>query len=131
MEMIIALSLFSILLMVALPLLSQAGRNLEFAQAGYNAHLSAQGLMLALREAQNISQEAVDAHAEQLGIEIYTVFIWQANADPVIISSPSAPEISASLHGLSTLAPSQNITVISVIIFNEFEAIAGRAIGVF
>jgi type II secretory pathway pseudopilin PulG len=130
MEMIIALSLFSMLLMTALPLLNQAGRNMEAAQAGYKAHLSAQSLLLTLRESQPITPQQAAAQAELLGIETYKIFIWN-NSAPATITSPNAPQISASLQGLETLPLSQYATVISVLIFNEFDAVSGRAIGIF
>ena len=135
MEMIIALSLFSILLMAAIPLLNQASRNMAFAQDNYNAHLAAQSLMLNIRETLRNNPDSpaqiATSYATQLGVETYSIFIWNTNASPIAINSPCAPEINASLHGLDSFALAPNTSVISVLIFNEFEAIAGRAIGVF
>jgi prepilin-type N-terminal cleavage/methylation domain-containing protein len=126
MEMIIALGLFSILLMTALPLLNQAGRNLAFAQDGYTHHLSAQNLMHYLRESPAPVATAA-TYAAQLNIETYSITIW--NIHTITINSPCAPDISVTLHGLPTFCLTQNTSVISVLIWNEHGGISGRAIG--
>ena len=138
MEMLIALGLFSILLMAALPLLNQASRNLAFAQDGYKNHLAAQNVMLSLRETLRESQETphdsallstlTESYATQFGAESFSVFLWR-NDESISTHSPHAPEINAALHGFTSLCP--YTTVISVLVFNEFGAISGRAIGIF
>jgi type II secretory pathway component PulJ len=140
MEMLIALGIFALLLMAALPLLNQAGRNLAFAQDGYASHLAAQSLMLSLRESlaksapegtlnSELVRSVAEAYASQVGAESYSVFIWRTGEPPISAHSPCAPEIYATLHGLYSLCPKAR--VISVLIFNEFGAVAGRAVGVF
>ncbi|MCL2049714.1 MAG: hypothetical protein FWG87_13425 [Defluviitaleaceae bacterium] len=67
MEIVIALSLFAILFLGALPLLSHAGRNLTAAEDGYKAQLAAQGIMLAVRDSMggemsyNVQERAMHA----------------------------------------------------------------------
>jgi prepilin-type N-terminal cleavage/methylation domain-containing protein len=137
-EIITALALFSILIMAALPLLNQAGRNLAFAQDGYAAHLAAQSLMLAVRDAlgenKNASditdaQSAAAEYASRLGVESYSVFIFSENSG-ISFGSDCAPAIAAELTGLSGIAFSQNARAVVTIVWNEAGYVQGRAIGI-
>jgi len=137
MEMVIALSLFSILIIAALPLLHQAGRNLAFAQDGHNAHLAAQSIMLAVRDAkseagqnQTPPQAVATAYAARLGVETYSVWIFSANAATITFGSDCAPLAEASLTGLSTMSITGSTSVIVVTVWNDYDNPIGRAIGV-
>lgn len=134
MEMVIALSLFSILVIAALPLLHQAGRNLAFAQDGHNAHLAAQSIMLAVRDAKSEAgqtpQSVATAYATRLGVEIYSVWIFSANAATITFGSDCAPSAEASLTGLSTMSITGSTSVIIVTVWNDYDNPIGRAIGV-
>jgi len=138
-EMLIALSLFSVLLMAALPLLNQAGRNLAYAQDGYEAHLAAQGIMLAVRDALgeasslNISsaEATASAYAARIGTEGYSVWIFSENAAEISFGSPCVPAINLTLTGLSGMSFSGNTSVIVVVIWDEQLNITGRAVGVY
>jgi prepilin-type N-terminal cleavage/methylation domain-containing protein len=80
-EIIIALALFGLLLMAALPLVNQSGRNIAYAQEGYATHLAAQSLMLAVRDTPNISAAEIDSLAASLRVENYSVRIDENSFD--------------------------------------------------
>lgn len=139
MEMLIAFALFAVLVIAALPLLSQAGRNLGFAMYAHEGHLSAQGIMMSVRDAGATQFYAAAAsEAARLGVEHYGVWIFRENVNSgeieeiFISSSPphELPQISASVEGWGSLVLSPNTAVIVVAVFDEHGNIIGRAVGV-
>jgi prepilin-type N-terminal cleavage/methylation domain-containing protein len=129
-EILVALSLFGILIMAALPLLNQAGRNLAFAEDGYEAFLGAQGIKLAVRDTGLLSPAdaalAASDAAARFGIGTYRVWIFSENADIAeafgeSFGSACAPEITAELSG--------DLSVIVVVVWNEDMFVTGRAVG--
>jgi Tfp pilus assembly protein PilV len=126
-EIIIATAIFGILLAAILPLLNQAGRNMAYAQEGYDAHLAAQGIMHAVRDAVraqgfSAAQTAAETRAASLGAETYAVFIFPQDASHISFGSACAPDTTVNLHGISN--------AVVTIVFRD-ENIAGRAIGAF
>jgi len=110
MEMLVALAVFGVLMMVILPVLGQAGRNLAFAQSAYRAHLAAQSIMLAQRDSFDGNQTAAD-----LGVTHFEILTH--SVDPQFFE----------LHGFPFVPGAE---VIVVIVYDENGRIAGRAIGV-
>ncbi|MCL1882237.1 MAG: type II secretion system GspH family protein [Defluviitaleaceae bacterium] len=135
-EIIVALSLFAILVLAALPLIYQAGRNFAFAEGGYQAHLSAQGIMLAVRDSQGetAARAAAFEYAERLGVESFGVWIFGRHSGVAEFSfgSECAPDASdVSLTGLSGMAFSADASIVVVAVLDEHFNIVGRALGIF
>jgi competence protein ComGC len=153
MEMLIALSLFAILFLTLLPILNQAGRNLAAAEEGYNAHLAAQSIMLAVRnEVRDTNTALFEAEAKKAAEEIaesrkintYRVWIFYececvflnnvnfcSSCSPALsFGSPCAPAENPELSGLSDLSLSENTVAIIVAVWNEQGGMAGRAVGI-
>ena len=142
MEILITFAIFSILLGVAILMLSQAGRNMTFAQEGHNAHLAAQSLMMVVRQAfEDASENAANAsavssalaavindYAYDRSIEDYSV--WIVGATSMEFHSTDAPEADISFVGVPGLNISGSATVIVIAVWNEHGHIAGRAVGV-
>jgi prepilin-type N-terminal cleavage/methylation domain-containing protein len=116
-EIIIATALFGILLVAALPLLNQSARNFAYAREGHDAHLAAQGVMLAVRDAGDIS--AATTAASRFGAETYGVWIFSENNTEIFLqNAPSTPINFSGGNG------------IVVMIFDDDDFfITGRAIG--
>ncbi|MCL2578101.1 MAG: type II secretion system GspH family protein [Defluviitaleaceae bacterium] len=136
-EVMVALTLFSILLMAALPLLGQAGRNLGFAQSGYEAHLAAQSIVLAVRDAlpnAAAAKTAASQDAARIGAENYSVWVFNENpyTANIFFGSPNAPAANANLceDKLSRFSFSRDTSVIVVVVWDKQMNIAGRAVGV-
>ena len=117
MEILIALAIFGVLLMAALPLLNQAGRNLAYAQDGYRAHLAAQSIMIAVRAGRT---QSLSAYAED-----FTVWSFSRSQPGEILFGTPAP-----LPQLTRTNFSQSAVIIVVVVRNEHGYPAGRAIGV-
>ncbi|MCL1842504.1 MAG: prepilin-type N-terminal cleavage/methylation domain-containing protein [Defluviitaleaceae bacterium] len=135
-ELLIAVTLLSVLIMSALPLLGHGGRNLAYAKDGYTAHLAAQSIKLAVRDtliSSGCEDEAMLLAAEyaaRLGIESYTVWVISAGSPAMTFGSPDAPPSNAVLTGLYRLSFSEDTIAVVVAVWNEHGFIAGRAIGV-
>ena len=143
-ELTVALGLFAILLLAVLPLLTASGRNLAAAQQGYEAHLAAQGIMLAVRDSARVtspaalqlatSETAAASAAYRANTDMYRVWVLAtggAGLDELLFTfgSDYAPDVDASLSGLATLDFTGSGRVVLVAVFNEHLHIAGRAVG--
>ncbi|MCL2216762.1 MAG: hypothetical protein FWB91_07045 [Defluviitaleaceae bacterium] len=138
-EILVALALFSIIFASAIAMLGQSRRNLVYAQEGYAAHLAAHRLMLATRDALGRAPAsatparaslaaAISDYAEQMDVEIYSVWIFGAST--MEFHSDYAPEVTLALGRLSELNISGNASVIVTVVWNEHGNISGRAVGV-
>jgi len=130
MEILIALALFAIVLVAVLPTLLQAGRNLEYAKSYYNGRLTAQEILLTVRDAivnDDDICDAIAAHALLRGVEHYR--IWVIGEYEEHFYSIDAPQVALTLT--NTLIPIQghNSTII-VAIWNSDNHLTGRAYGV-
>ena len=126
-EVLIAMALFFIVLAAALPALSAAGRNLAYAQNHYSAHLQAQRMMLAIREALHKDEDlelAATAIALQPG---FTYSFWVFGAQAANGGNESA-YITADITSLNLLAL-VNSSAIKVVIWDSHGNAAGQAIG--
>jgi Tfp pilus assembly protein PilV len=124
MEMLIASALFSIILIAVFPYINHAGRNLAYAQSGYEAHLMAQSLMLSIRSAVIAGDDPADA-ARILngGRFVYSFWVFGAGETEYHSSGLSA---AADISGFTGPGSSSQIIVI---VWNEYDYIAGRAFG--
>lgn len=127
MEILIALSLFSIMLVAVLPSLLHAGRNMEFAKTYYEGHLNAQRIMLVARDAiwdGNDPKAMVLDYTSDSDIDLYSVWIF--GEDKNYFSTYGAPSMDVSI--VSGLAPAHKYTIV-VVTWNEYGNMTGRAIG--
>jgi len=129
-EILIALALFSILIVAALPTLIQATRNMSVAQAHHQHHLAAQSIMLAVRDSlldggnlEHAAQVVADIH----GIEFYTVSIVGENA--TIFGPYGSPGANILLTSELTI-PLETASFVVVAVWNNEGTPTGRAVGV-
>ena len=125
-EVMIALALFAIAMLAIIPALSQAGRNLAFAESAYSSHLQAQRIMLAARTAlyDGINPEADIrrvAGSSEFSVWVFGRHAWE-------IHSAGSPDADVSFAGINLAAPNMTSTVIAVV-WGDDGQIAGRAIG--
>jgi type II secretory pathway pseudopilin PulG len=134
-EVIIAVTLFVIALATILPALSQAGRNLAFAQSGYDAHLRAQSLMLIVRSALEtgealtaVTRAGEAAHAYHAAHDNFRYTVWLVGGayGGHMYDSGNAPIATAQVNGLVS---HPNRTAIVVVIWNEHDHAAARVVG--
>ncbi|MCL2841256.1 MAG: hypothetical protein FWE05_10845 [Defluviitaleaceae bacterium] len=131
-EILIALAFFSIIFTGSLMVLNQSGRNLAYAREGYTAHLSAQRLMIASREAFENKQSlaaAISHYADTMEVEAYSVWVFNTNTMVYQIHTPNAPHVNFTPSGLSSFLIYEQSHVIVTVIWNEHGNISGRAIG--
>jgi len=121
-EILIALAVFAIALVAILPVLSQASRNLSYAQNTYIAHLRAQSLMLTIRDtlAANADPEPVTRDFP------FTVWLIGGTAGDRSFSTPGAPPAHVDVSGFAYFG---NRTLILVTVWNEHGNKAGQAMG--
>jgi len=125
-EVILAMALFSIAMLAIIPTLSQAGRNLVFAEDAYASHLHAQRLMITIRAellAGRDPEAAVVSAAD--GFEFS---VWVMGRGAREFHSIGSPDADMAFAGISLAAPNQASTVI-VVVWGDNGQIAGRAIG--
>ena len=110
-------------------MLNQSARNLAAARDGHAAHLNAQNLMLAVRDAllNGEQEQAAGSYAARLGVEQYS--IWIVGETTQFFYSPDSPDADISVAGFSEMSIS-GAPVIVVVVWNEHGYMAGRAIGV-
>jgi len=127
-EIIIALAMFMILLAVALPSVLQSGRNMELAESHYGFHLSAQAIMLAVRDALQdgeCPQNTAAVYANKHGVNLYGVWVLGANGENMFYSD-NVPNITVGIFGEVLMGRD----VVVVVVWNDIGYIAGRAVGV-
>jgi prepilin-type N-terminal cleavage/methylation domain-containing protein len=122
-EVLIALAIFAVALAAVLPVLQQAGHNLAYAQSGYTAHLRAQQIMLATRDALTADE------TPQFSSYNFPFTVWLTNeaGGSILFSTPNAPLAGVEITGLASLG---NRTVIVVIVWCEDGFMAARAMGI-
>ena len=126
-EVILALALFAIAMLAVIPTLTQAGRNLAFAEEAYNGHLQAQRIMLAARAALvNGTSPEADVRYIAGGSE-FSVWVYGRNAQE-IHSANSPADADLSFTGINLADPNRASTIIAVV-WGENGQAAGRAIG--
>ena len=127
-EVMIALALFAVALLAIIPMLSQAGRNMIFAEASYASHLQAQRTMLVVREALadgRNPQAAATGYAA--GRFEFSVWIFGQGAQE--FHTVNIPDANAAVTGINATMANQASTII-VVVWSDEGLLAGRAIGV-
>jgi len=129
-EILIALALFAIVLVAVLPTLLQAGRNMGYAESYYHGHLTAQELMLAVRDAlidgDDMEYAAFDL-AQLRDISYYR--IWLSGQNNAEIYAPDTPKAVIDLQNELVPLTGHN-TVIIVMVWNSDKNLIGRAFGI-
>jgi len=126
-EVIIAMALFAVAMLAVIPALSQAARNMFFAQETAAGHHQAQHLMLAIRDA--IGDEAnLEAHALAIASGDFEYSVWIMGQHHDYFSSHNAPVANVGITGISHSMSTRTSTIV-VIVWGEDEQIIGRAIG--
>ena len=134
-EVMIALALFAIAMLAIVPVLSQAGRNMAFAEGAYDGHLQAQRIMLAARTAlldgtgRADAENAVMAIADNVEFAVWVFGRNPFGGNPQVFYSANRPDASVVFDPTNLAAPGQASTVIAVV-WGEDGQVAGRAIGV-
>ena len=131
-EIIIALALFAVVVVAVFPALLQAGRNLAYAQEHYISHLSAQNIMLAVRDAlvDGVDPEAVaEEYAAKLGVNYFSVWVFGAVNVEIHGQNSHLPGAGVDVLNMPEIMTAHSGLIISVI-WNEYGNIAGRAVGV-
>ena len=87
-EVLIALALFAIVIIAIIPVLTQAGRNMIYAEKAYDAHLQAQRMMLVIRDA------LMDGQDPEISVVNYTEWDFEFSfwVDGVGTHSINQPE---------------------------------------
>jgi len=127
MEIIISFALFSIVLTAVFPAITQARRNLDIAQKYYIAHHNANNMMLKVRDAINSGDNwheialntAYISNVDDFSVWVVGHFSGQLHSNK---------EVNVNINLLSPL--SCYTTTITVVVWNELGAIAGRAVGI-
>ena len=127
-EVIIAMALFAIALLAIIPALSQAGRNMQFAQEAYAGHLQAQRIMLDVRNALMEDDADLKAAVARYAASGFEFSIWVFGRGAQEIHSIGAPDADATVAGINIAMPNYASTIV-VIVWNEDDRVAGRAIG--
>lgn len=128
-EVIIGLALFAITLAAVLPVFSQAGRNMAYAQQGHVAHLRAQRIMLIVRD--NLTDGSfANAQSEVLNFSAnrddFPFTVWVKNGAGDILSFSGGNVSNADVQ-VSGFVGTQAMIV--VVVWNEHGRIGGRAMG--
>ena len=136
MEVLAASALFMIILLAVLPLTLGARQNLSYARENHRLGLAATSLSLAVRDlvlgGAPISDTTIENLALDFGVQNYSVFIFGSGIENRHGSSFHSSDypLSINLTGFESLARSRNSHLIYVIVLNDHNAQAGRAISV-
>jgi len=126
-ELIIAMALFAIALLAIIPTLSQAARNMTYAQEAYIGNLQAQRLMLVVRDAladgENLTESAI-SYAD----DNFEFSFWVFGNNATEFHSKYSINADAAISGI-TATMSSHAQVIMTIVWGEDGQVLGRAIG--
>ena len=130
-EVIIALAIFAIAMLAIIPVLTQAGRNMLFAQETYAGHLQAQRLMLVVRDAlaDNVSQSDVRTRAISFAADDFEFSVWIFGQNAQAFHTIDEPDINAAISGLNATMSNYTSTII-VAVWGDDKQVMGRAIGI-
>ncbi|MCL2571434.1 MAG: type II secretion system GspH family protein [Defluviitaleaceae bacterium] len=126
-ELLVAMALFAIALLAILPTLSQAARNMTFAQETYAGHLQAGRVMLTVRNAlMNNEDPKARVAAYVAGDFEYSVWIFGQNAQD--FHSYIAIDAHTAISGINATMQEHASTIV-VVVWGEDGQIIGRSIG--
>ena len=128
-EILVALGLFALMLGATLPLIFQAGRNMNFSETSYANHLLAQEKLDIVRAA-IIQQQSIDAQVASFAYanEIYAFGVWVFGAISHEFIADTMPQLMPQIQITYAGCGAGGATVI-VVICDRNGNISGRAVG--
>jgi len=126
-EVILALALFAIAMLAIIPTLSQAGRNIVFAEDVYASHLQAQRIMLTVRDALIIGADPEQAVSQHIA-DGFEFSVWVFGQIAQEFHTLDVPAADASVVGINMDMANRASTIV-VVVWGDDEQVAGRAIG--
>jgi len=130
-EIIVAMALFAIAMIAIIPTLTQAARNMTFAQEAYAGHLQAQRVMLVVRDALSQNQNP-SARAMAYVSDGFEFSFWVHGVGGHEFHSPGAPTgpgAVSQILGLNTTMANHSLVIVTVVWSGDGQLL-GRAIGV-
>ena len=128
-EVMIAMALFAVAMLAVIPALSQAGRNMVYAEEAYTSHLQAQRIMLIVRDAlidgEN-PQSRVQEHVHP-GAMGFSVWIFGRHAQE--FHTVDAPDTANARPGDINVALAGQASTIVVVVWDADGHVSGRAVG--
>jgi len=122
-EVLVALALFAIAIIAIIPVLTQAGRNMIYAEKAYDAHLQAQRMMLVIRDA------LIDGKDPEIIVPDYTNWDFEFSFWVNGVGTHSTPRSGADADAIGSNTTMVNhATTIIVVAWSEDGYVAGRAI---
>ena len=121
-EIILSLALFLLLAAVAVPSINQAVRNMEFTQSRHGAHLAANSIMLAVRDA-GVDEQHFAAFQAAARHDVDSFRVWIIGDNSREIFSPNAPD--AYVNAVAGVSGS----IVVAVVFDENGIVAGQAVG--
>jgi len=128
-ELLIAMALFAIALLAIIPTLSQAGRNMQYAQEAYAGHLEAGRIMLVVRDALADGIDPTISAKASTANELEFSF-WIFGQNSMEFHTVNAPEASSAVSGTNAVMAAYASVIVAVVWGAEGQ-ISGRAIGIF
>ena len=125
-EVIIAMALFAIVMLAVIPVLSQAGRNMVFAEDAYTGHFQAQRIMLIVRDAL-IDGANPQARVED-SISDVDFSVWVLGRGGQEFHTVDDPGPGARIYDMN-VAMDNRASVIVVVVWDADGRVSGRALG--
>ena len=127
-EVIIAMALFAIAMLAVIPALSQAGRNMVFAEDAYAGHLQAQHIMHIVRDA--LLNDGASPQAEVAAHVSNDVdySVWIRGRDEQEFHTIAMPDADAQIGNINVAMAAQ-VSVIVVVVWGADGQVMGRAVG--
>ena len=136
-EILVALALFSIVLLVALSLTIAVVQNLGVAESHGQKNLAANGMALAVRESlsmsKSVTSSAIQGFANRFGVQDYSVFVFSPNGTHTL-GSPFHSRATVGNFTISGFAPfvkGNNSRVVVVLIHNNYGKVVGKSLQIF
>lgn len=121
------MALFAIAMLAIIPALTQAARNMRYAQETAEGHMQAHRLMLVIRDA--IADDVnLELQAASYVASDFEYSVWIIGEDTSYFSSINAPITDVSVTGVLTNLHTHASTIV-VIVWGDDDKIIGRAIG--
>ena len=133
-EILVALALFSTVLLVALPLTLAVVQNLGAAESRGQKNLAASGMALAVRDSiarnKNVTSSTIIGFANRFGVENYSVYIFLPNGTHAR-GSPfhSKPLVcNFSMVGFEPFVKGNDSLVVVVLVRSEYGVVVGKSL---
>ena len=125
-EVIIAMALFAIAMLAVIPVLSQAGRNMVFAEEAYTGHFQAQRIMLIVRDA--LIDDANPQARVAANVSDVDFSVWVLGRGEQEFHTIYNPDADARIYE-KNIAMGNRASVIVVVVWDADGRVSGRAVG--